>query len=73
LIICGKVLTALCNNVNFGGKEKYMEYLNPFLQVHREEAREFLQWAMSFDEVKFFRKYNKFKKKINNILLYIEQ
>eukprot|EP00833_Pecoramyces_ruminatium_P005916 jgi/Orpsp1_1/1179948/evm.model.c7180000071512.1 len=50
LIICGKVLTALCNNVNFGGKEKYMEYLNPFLQVHREETKEFLQWAMQFDE-----------------------
>jgi hypothetical protein len=50
LIICGKVLTALCNNVNFGGKEKYMEFLNPFLQVHREETKEFLQWAMQYDE-----------------------
>jgi len=50
LIVCGKVLTSLCNNVNFGGKEKYMEYLNPFLQVHREETRDFLQWAISYKD-----------------------
>ena len=28
-----------------------MEYLNPFLQVHREETKEFLQWAMQYNEV----------------------
>lgn len=27
-----------------------MEYLNPFLQVHREEAREFLRWAMTIED-----------------------
>ncbi|KAJ3092020.1 Ras GTPase activating protein ira2 [Quaeritorhiza haematococci] len=49
LILVGKVLTALCNDVEFGAKEQYLVPLNGFLREHRHSLKEFLRFAASED------------------------
>ncbi|KAI9101162.1 hypothetical protein DFS34DRAFT_613351 [Phlyctochytrium arcticum] len=47
LVLCGKVLTAMCNDVDFGNKEQYLMALNPFLRENREKIKDFLIFASS--------------------------
>ncbi|RKO84838.1 hypothetical protein BDK51DRAFT_39007 [Blyttiomyces helicus] len=42
LVLCGKVLTAICNDVEFGRKESYLMPLNAFLREHRAGIKELL-------------------------------
>ncbi|KAJ3021493.1 Ras GTPase activating protein ira2 [Thoreauomyces humboldtii] len=45
LVLCGKVLTAMCNDVDFGNKEQYLMCLNHFLRENREKIKDFLIFA----------------------------
>ncbi|TPX64377.1 hypothetical protein SpCBS45565_g05938 [Spizellomyces sp. 'palustris'] len=49
LVLCGKILTAMCNDVDFGNKEQYLMALNHFLRENREKIKDFLTFA-SLDE-----------------------
>ncbi|KAI9002731.1 Rho GTPase activation protein [Gaertneriomyces semiglobifer] len=49
LVLCGKILTAMCNDVDFGNKEQYLMALNPFLRENREKVKDFLIFASSTD------------------------
>ncbi|KAJ1980225.1 hypothetical protein H4R33_005536 [Dimargaris cristalligena] len=42
-VLCGKVLAALCNGIEFGSKENYMGCMNPFLREARPKLRQYLQ------------------------------
>jgi len=46
LILCGKVLTAMCNDVEFGGKEQYMTCFNNFLHEKKFDLQEFIAWTI---------------------------
>jgi len=46
LILCGKVLTAMCNDVEFGGKEQYMTCFNSFLHEKKFDLQEFITWTI---------------------------
>ncbi|KAG4104926.1 Rho GTPase activation protein [Neocallimastix lanati (nom. inval.)] len=46
LILCGKVLTAMCNDVEFGGKEQYMTCFNSFLHEKKFDLQEFIAWTI---------------------------
>jgi hypothetical protein len=43
LVLIGKLLTALSNDVEFGNKEAHLVKLNPFLRSHRDGIKEFLK------------------------------
>lgn len=47
LVLIGKILTALCNDVEFGNKENYLIGLNVFLKDNREKVKEFLNFVSS--------------------------
>lgn len=47
LVLCGKILTAMCNDVDFGNKEQYLMPLNHFLRENREKIKDFLTFASS--------------------------
>ncbi|KAJ3164344.1 Neurofibromin 1 [Geranomyces variabilis] len=49
LVLCGKVLTAMCNDVDFGNKEQYLMCLNHFLRENREKVKDFLVYASASD------------------------
>ncbi|KAJ3161400.1 Ras GTPase activating protein ira2 [Geranomyces michiganensis] len=49
LVLCGKVLTAMCNDVDFGNKEQYLMCLNHFLRENREKIKDFLVYASAAD------------------------
>ncbi|KAI8808270.1 hypothetical protein BJ742DRAFT_286355 [Cladochytrium replicatum] len=49
LILCGKVVTALCNDVEFGNKEAYLTSLNPFLKERRFQIKQYLTFASASD------------------------
>ncbi|KAI9209605.1 uncharacterized protein BJ171DRAFT_608798 [Polychytrium aggregatum] len=44
-ILCGKIMTALCNDVEFGSKEVCLAPLNSFLNDHRTDIKELIQVA----------------------------
>eukprot|EP00833_Pecoramyces_ruminatium_P006783 jgi/Orpsp1_1/1180815/evm.model.c7180000074736.1 len=46
LILCSKVLTAMCNDVEFGGKEQYMTCFNSFLHEKKYDLQEFIAWTI---------------------------
>ncbi|ORX61161.1 ras GTPase-activating protein [Piromyces finnis] len=50
LILCGKVLTAMCNDVEFGGKEQYMTCFNNFLHEKKFDLQEFISWTILPDK-----------------------
>ncbi|KAJ1969650.1 hypothetical protein H4R35_006079, partial [Dimargaris xerosporica] len=43
-VLCAKVIAALCNGIEFGTKEGYMECMNAFLRESRPKVRAFLQY-----------------------------
>ncbi|KAJ3097658.1 Ras GTPase activating protein ira2 [Phlyctochytrium planicorne] len=47
LILSGKVLTALCNDMEFGAKESYLMSMNDFLQQYRLQIKDYLDFATS--------------------------
>ncbi|TPX38050.1 hypothetical protein SmJEL517_g00061 [Synchytrium microbalum] len=47
LVLCGKLVTALCNDVEFGAKEQYLMPLNSWLKENRDKMKEFLVFAAS--------------------------
>ncbi|TPX40285.1 hypothetical protein SeMB42_g06060 [Synchytrium endobioticum] len=47
LVLCGKLVTALCNDVEFGAKEQYLMPLNSWLKENRDKMKEFLVYASS--------------------------
>lgn len=46
LLICGKIFTGICNDVDFGHKEEHLVTLNEFLRSWRGQIRQYIQWAM---------------------------
>jgi hypothetical protein len=52
LILCGKMLTALCNDTEFGYKETSLIPSNSFLEKYRSQMKEFL--CKSAQSVSFF-------------------
>lgn len=52
LVLIGKILTALCNDVEFGNKESYLVGLNSFLKENREKVKEFLNFVSSTPPVR---------------------
>ncbi|KAI8838617.1 hypothetical protein BC829DRAFT_404335 [Chytridium lagenaria] len=49
LILSGKVLTALCNDIEFSTKESYLMSMNDFLRDHRDVVKEYLSYAACDD------------------------
>lgn len=47
LILCGKVLTAICNDIDFGHKEQYLQGLNGYLHQNRTLVRQFINFVSS--------------------------
>ncbi|KAJ3415771.1 Ras GTPase activating protein ira2 [Chytridiales sp. JEL 0842] len=45
LVLASKVLTALCNDIEFGSKESYLIPMNTFLKEHRDQMKEFLNFS----------------------------
>ncbi|KAJ3192979.1 Ras GTPase activating protein ira2 [Irineochytrium annulatum] len=45
LVLSVKVLTALCNDIEFGAKEAYLTPMNSFLNENRANIKEFLNFA----------------------------
>jgi hypothetical protein len=45
LVLSSKVLTALCNDIEFGSKESYLMPMNSFLKDYRDQMKEFLNFA----------------------------
>ncbi|ORX88804.1 Rho GTPase activation protein [Basidiobolus meristosporus CBS 931.73] len=44
-LLCAKVLTGMCNNVDFGKKEAYIRIMNPFIHEYRGMVRSFVKFA----------------------------
>ncbi|ORX96869.1 Rho GTPase activation protein [Basidiobolus meristosporus CBS 931.73] len=44
-LLCAKVLTGMCNNVDFGKKEAYIRIMNPFIHEYRAMIRSFVKFA----------------------------
>ncbi|KAH6574130.1 hypothetical protein BASA50_010057 [Batrachochytrium salamandrivorans] len=47
LVLCGKLLTALCNDIEFGNKEDYLMVFNDYLKDYREAMKEYISYASS--------------------------
>ena len=43
LVLCGKIITALCNDVEFGSKENILTPMNEYLKENRSKILEFIQ------------------------------
>ncbi|KAK9721494.1 hypothetical protein K7432_003375 [Basidiobolus ranarum] len=44
-LLCAKVLTGMCNNVDFGKKEAYIRIMNPFIHEYRAMIKSFVKFA----------------------------
>nr|KAJ3419752.1 Ras GTPase activating protein ira2 [Polyrhizophydium stewartii] len=52
LVLCGKLLTALCNDIEFGNKEDYLMPFNDYLKNYRDSMKEYINYAASPDSLK---------------------
>jgi len=68
-LLAAKVLSALCNNIEFGTKELYMKPLNPFLRHYRPLVKSFLQ-SISSDPAMFLQHDDKRHASITRTKLY---
>ncbi|KAJ3196445.1 hypothetical protein HK101_008952 [Irineochytrium annulatum] len=53
LVLSVKVLTALCNDIEFGAKEAYLTPMNAFLDEKRANMKEFLNFAAQDPDTQF--------------------
>ncbi|KAK9717130.1 hypothetical protein K7432_006427 [Basidiobolus ranarum] len=44
-LLCAKVLTGMCNNIDFGKKETYIRIMNPFIHEYRGMVKSFVKFA----------------------------
>ncbi|KAK6093271.1 hypothetical protein MT418_006599 [Batrachochytrium dendrobatidis] len=51
LVLCGKLLTALCNDIEFGNKEDYLMVFNEYLKDYREAMKDYIAFASTPDPV----------------------
>ncbi|KAI8927609.1 hypothetical protein BC831DRAFT_451559 [Entophlyctis helioformis] len=51
LVLCGKLLTALCNDIEFGNKEDYLMYFNDYLKGYRDSMKNYIHFASSMEEL----------------------
>lgn len=45
LLLCGKIMTGLCNDVDFGHKEEHLQSMNTFLRQNRHIVKDFIQFV----------------------------
>ena len=50
LVLCGKLMTALCNDIEFGTKESYLVSFNTYLRDFRGMMKEYIAFATDEDE-----------------------